>query len=131
MTAGKFCICFAKARFLLVKIFSVVCCYDILNLKDERIEESMKQEEMERLCQLAKLSLEPEEKQELTQEMDEIIAFAHAVCEIASSMEETDISIEMTAPLREDQMKQFHDPQALLYNTEQSKDGFFFLQGKR
>ena len=91
----------------------------------------MKQEETERLCQLAKLSLEPEEKQELTQEMDEIIAFAHAVCEIASSMEETDISIEMTAPLREDQMKQFHAPQALLYNTEQSKDGFFFLQGKR
>lgn len=90
----------------------------------------MRQDEIQRLCQLAKLTLETEEQQELGQEMDEIIAFAHAVCETASGLPE-ETTLEGQAPLREDQVERFQDPQGLLRNTEGKKEGFFFLSGKR
>lgn len=90
----------------------------------------MRQEEMERLFQLAKLTLEPEEQRELRREMDEIITFARAVCETALEPQE-EIAPEEQAPLREDQVHRFQNTRELLNNTEESKEGFFFLSGKR
>lgn len=90
----------------------------------------MRQEEIQQLCQLAKLTLEPEQQRELGQEMDEVIAFAHAVCETAAGVPE-ETALEAQAHLREDQVERFRDTQELLRNTEQTKEGFFFLSGRR
>ena len=110
--------------------FQGISCYTEHNKYQGFGGRTMRQDEIQRLCQLAKLTLETEEQQELGQEMAVIIAFAHAVCETASGLPE-ETTLEGQAPLREDQVERFQDPQGLLRNTEGKKEGFFFLSGKR
>lgn len=110
--------------------FQGISCYTEHNKYQGFGGRTMRQEEIQRLCQLAKLTLETEEQQELGQEMDEIIVFARAVCETASGLPE-ETTQEGQAPLREDQVEKFQAAQELLRNTEESKEGFFFLSGKR
>lgn len=91
----------------------------------------MKQEELLRLCQRARLTLQPVECSVLAQEMDEILTFVQAVCATEAPAQIHCRPNEQTAHLREDVPAPCSGREEVLRNCEESHEGFFQLSGKR
>lgn len=91
----------------------------------------MQQKELNRLCELARLYLQPSEQEGFLQEMEEIIAFAQAVCRSIGGNEGDQSEEEMAVNMREDIPGPCSNREEILRNTQQSKDGFFVLSRKR
>lgn len=88
-------------------------------------------EEIENIALLAKLYLPEEEIEGLTEEMNQIIAFADTI----SAAGETDEAFDQIHPLenvlREDEVIPSYPQEEILANASGGEDGFFFVPHKQ
>lgn len=85
-------------------------------------------EEILNIANLAKLSVSPEELDELTKDMNEIIGFAdtiNAACPLASDFDNIN---GLSNAFREDIVVPSYDREEILKNAESRDDGYFLVK---
>ncbi|HCZ05921.1 MAG TPA: Asp-tRNA(Asn)/Glu-tRNA(Gln) amidotransferase GatCAB subunit C [Thermotogae bacterium] len=78
----------------------------------------------EKIERLAKLSLEPQEREELKKDLNEILAYMEMLDELnVSNVEPLYTPVESETSLREDQVKEFDNVQGIVGNFPEEEDG--------
>lgn len=78
----------------------------------------------EKIERLAKLSLEPQEREELKKDLNEILAYMEMLDELdVSNVEPLYTPVESETSLREDQVKEFDNVQGIVENFPEEEDG--------
>lgn len=86
----------------------------------------MELEEVERVAFTARLELEEEKKDELEEEMEEILDWFSRIDEVETEdMEPAFHPIDLKNELREDEIEDTLSSEEALENTEHEEDGFF------
>lgn len=84
------------------------------------------QEEARHVALLARLALSPQEEEAFTDQLDEILTYIEKLGELnTNAVEPTAHAVEVPTPLREDQVRNQADVEALLRNAPE-RDGAFF-----
>lgn len=83
-------------------------------------------EEVRHVALLARLALSPQEEEAFTDQLDEILTYIEKLGELnTNAVEPTAHAVEVPTPLREDQVRNQADVEALLRNAPE-RDGAFF-----
>lgn len=85
-------------------------------------------EDILKIAALAKLSVEPEELESLTRDMNRIIGFADAVNSVVAQASDFDNSNNLSNVLREDKVKPSFDREEILKNAPVQEDGYFLVR---
>ena len=85
-------------------------------------------EDILRIAALAKLSVEPEELESLTRDMNDIIGFADAVNSVVAEASDFDNVNNLSNVLREDEVKPSFDREEILKNAPVQEDGYFLVR---
>ena len=85
-------------------------------------------EEILKIARLARLSVEPEELDGLTNDMNSIIEFADAVNSVAAADSGFDNINNLSNVLREDEVVPSFDREEILKNAPNQEDGYFLVR---
>ena len=85
-------------------------------------------EEILNIANLAKLSVSPEELDELTKDMNEIIGFADTISAAGPEASDVDYIIGLSNAFREDIVVPSYDREEILKNAESRDDGYFLVK---
>ncbi|MFU0832391.1 MAG: Aspartyl/glutamyl-tRNA(Asn/Gln) amidotransferase subunit C [Oscillospiraceae bacterium] len=85
-------------------------------------------EEILKIAQLAKLSVEPDELDSLTQDMNSIIEFANTVNSVSADTADFDNSYNLSNVFREDSVVPSFDREEILKNAPSREDGYFLVR---
>jgi len=85
-------------------------------------------EEILKIARLAKLSVEPEELDGLTKDMNSIIEFADAVNSVAAEDSGFDNINNLSNVFREDEVVPSFDRDEILKNAPNQEDGYFLVR---
>ena len=85
-------------------------------------------EDILKLAKLAKISIDDEELEHLTKEMDKIVDFANAINEADKLDIEFDNINGMSNVFREDSVNKSFDRTEILKNVDGGEDGFFAIR---
>ena len=86
------------------------------------------QEEILNIANLAKLSVSPEELDELTRDMGEIIGFADTINAASADASDFDNINNLSNVFREDVVVPSCDREEILKNAENRDDGYFLVK---
>ena len=85
-------------------------------------------EDILKIAALAKLSVEPEELDGLTRDMNRIIEFADAVNSYSADADDFDNTNDLSNVFREDEVKPSFDREEILKNAPVQEDGYFLVR---
>ncbi len=89
---------------------------------------SVVDQEISDLAQLARLNLTPEEKEEMGEDLKEILEFAEKINEVdTEGIEPTYHALPLTNVFREDEERPSPSPASALENSAASVDGYFVV----